>query len=212
MKKIIGVVSQKGGVGKSTIARLIAIEYAKQGKNVIIADTDTSQSTCYEWNIRRINSNLKPKISVEKFDDITEALFASKEFDILIFDGAPHATRATHQIVKESNIIILPTGSSLEDLNPQIKLAHEIVQNGTDKKIIYFILSKINSSNAELRDAINYILTSGYYVFDNTIPEKIAFRQALTEGKIITETKYKSLNSRSKQIFDDINNKINELI
>src|SRR4051794_37335074 len=36
----IGVISQKGGVGKSTVARLIAREFAQAGWNVKIADLD----------------------------------------------------------------------------------------------------------------------------------------------------------------------------
>src|SRR5215467_13387540 len=40
MAIIIGVVSQKGGVGKSTIARLVAREFAAQGWQVKIGDLD----------------------------------------------------------------------------------------------------------------------------------------------------------------------------
>lgn len=37
---VIAVVSQKGGVGKSTIARLTARELAANGFNTLIADLD----------------------------------------------------------------------------------------------------------------------------------------------------------------------------
>lgn len=47
MAIILGVVSQKGGVGKSTIARLIARELASQDWQVKIADLDISQATSY---------------------------------------------------------------------------------------------------------------------------------------------------------------------
>jgi chromosome partitioning protein len=40
MSHIIGFISQKGGVGKSTLARLVAREYASGGWNVKIADLD----------------------------------------------------------------------------------------------------------------------------------------------------------------------------
>jgi MinD-like ATPase involved in chromosome partitioning or flagellar assembly len=39
---LIGVVSQKGGVGKSTLCHLIAREYAAGSWNVKIADLDPS--------------------------------------------------------------------------------------------------------------------------------------------------------------------------
>jgi Mrp family chromosome partitioning ATPase len=50
---IIGVVSQKGGVGKSTLARLIAREYAQAGWRVKIADLDIQQCTAFSWQARR---------------------------------------------------------------------------------------------------------------------------------------------------------------
>ncbi|MBA3922086.1 MAG: ParA family protein, partial [Nostocaceae cyanobacterium] len=49
----IGVVSQKGGVGKSTIARLLAREYAAAGWDVKIADLDIAQATSTNWKQRR---------------------------------------------------------------------------------------------------------------------------------------------------------------
>ena len=47
MAVTIGMVSQKGGVGKSTLSRLVAREYALAGWNVKIADLDVSQGTSF---------------------------------------------------------------------------------------------------------------------------------------------------------------------
>ncbi len=49
MAYIVASASQKGGVGKSTIARMIAVEFAlMEGNcNVLLADLDTSQMTAY---------------------------------------------------------------------------------------------------------------------------------------------------------------------
>ena len=49
----VAVVSQKGGVGKSSIARLIAREFADNGWLVNIADMDVQQATNYHWFKRR---------------------------------------------------------------------------------------------------------------------------------------------------------------
>jgi Flp pilus assembly CpaE family ATPase len=51
MALIVGIVSQKGGVGKSTLARLVAREYALAGWSVKIADLDVSQGTSFNWQI-----------------------------------------------------------------------------------------------------------------------------------------------------------------
>ena len=53
MAIILGIVSQKGGVGKSTIARLIAREFAQNDWSVKIADMDIQQGTSFQWYKRR---------------------------------------------------------------------------------------------------------------------------------------------------------------
>jgi chromosome partitioning protein len=44
---IIAFISQKGGVGKSTLARALAVEASKQKLSVLLADCDQQQATSY---------------------------------------------------------------------------------------------------------------------------------------------------------------------
>jgi len=46
--KIIAFISQKGGVGKSTLARLLATEATKKKIKTLLADCDHQQKTSYE--------------------------------------------------------------------------------------------------------------------------------------------------------------------
>jgi AAA domain len=50
MVTIIAFVSQKGGVGKSTLSRAVAREAAHAGLRTKIADLDTQQGTSIDWN------------------------------------------------------------------------------------------------------------------------------------------------------------------
>jgi len=45
---IIAFISQKGGVGKSTLSQALAVEAKKQKISVLLADCDPQQSTSYE--------------------------------------------------------------------------------------------------------------------------------------------------------------------
>jgi chromosome partitioning protein len=45
MSKIISFISQKGGVGKSTLARALAVECAKADLKIKIIDLDSQQKT-----------------------------------------------------------------------------------------------------------------------------------------------------------------------
>jgi chromosome partitioning protein len=45
---IIAFISQKGGVGKSTLAQALASEAKRKKKKVLLADCDSQQSTSFE--------------------------------------------------------------------------------------------------------------------------------------------------------------------
>ncbi|MEG7979010.1 MAG: ParA family protein [Mollicutes bacterium UO1] len=45
---IIAFISQKGGVGKSTLAQALAVKTTRQKIKTLLADCDPQQSTSYE--------------------------------------------------------------------------------------------------------------------------------------------------------------------
>lgn len=201
----IGVISQKGGVGKSTIARLLAVEYARLGWDVLIADLDTSQATSFEWNGRRIKNEVEPHVAVQQFPNVKMALKKNDDvYDMIIFDGAPHATKATEEIANSSDLVILPTGNSPDDLNPQIRLAHELKKRGTAFNKISFAMSRIGDSESEYNDVLDYLGATGYFILDGAIQERVGYRRAISEGKALSETQYKSLNSKAEMFVQSV--------
>lgn len=211
MALVIGVVSQKGGVGKSTISRMIACNYAINDWLVKIADMDLSQGTCTSWNRRRLQFEIIPKVSVEQFASVSDALKQSSQYDLLVFDGAPHSTSKTLEIAQVSSIIVLPTGMALDDLEPTIKLAHELKQHKVDPNKIAIAFSRIGNSDAEYAEASAYVGASGYFLLEGALYEKTAIRRASDEGKCATETLFKSINEKSDILMQGIVNRIEKL-
>lgn len=210
MAIILGILSQKGGVGKSTIARLVAREYAAAGWNVKIADLDTSQATSYHWQSRRLHYQVEPIIAVEQFPSVDHALRIANNYDLIVFDGAPHATTATLKVAQHSDLALLPTGLSLDDLEPTIRLAHELKRH-IDKDKLAVALCRIGDSESEIKEATNYIEMAGYFLLRGAIPEKIAYRRASDMGRTTTETPYKSLNQKADELAQAIVDRISQL-
>ena len=67
MARHILFTSQKGGVGKSTLARSTAVALACAGRKVLLADFDVEQGTCLRWQAQRQARRLEPAIHVAKF-------------------------------------------------------------------------------------------------------------------------------------------------
>lgn len=203
MSKIISFVSQKGGVSKSTLARGIAREGAESGLTVKVADLDVQQGTFAEWHRLRLSNGYPSVGSVEVFGSVKDALKQAKDYDLFIFDGGARASGGTLEVAKVSDLIVLPSSASRDDLVPAIKLAFDLQKKGVESKKIAFALSKV-TTEAEIEEARDYIQGAGFHVLKGCLYEKPAYRQAQNQGLTITETKYKSLNTKADELLISI--------
>ena len=194
----VAVVSQKGGVGKSRMARLMAREVAGNGWRVTIAAMDVRQGTSNHWSMRRAASQGRPEIHTAVFTSLSTALPATEKFDLVVFDGAPHASRATREMARTSDVVILPTGLAVDNLHPQVGLAHELThQHGVDPERLAFVLWRVGDSKIEIQHARTYIKAAGYRTIAGAVPERIVYRRASDAGRTATETLYPTLNQRA---------------
>ena len=77
MESIFGFLNGKGGVGKSSCARMVAVERARvKGKRVLIADMNTNQWSTWRWGSERKTRGFLPVVDVEKMEleDIQDLL------------------------------------------------------------------------------------------------------------------------------------------
>jgi len=200
MSVMIGMISQKGGVGKSTLARLVAREYAAAGWRVKIADLDIAQGTSTDWKQRREQASLEPEIAVEPFSTVAQALKVQSLYDLMVFDGPPHSMAGTLEIAHASTLVVLPSGLSLDDLRPGVLLAHELVDNRIPTDRIAFTLCRVGDRDNEIDEARRYIERAGYRVLAGSLPEKTGYRRASDEGRAVSEVTYPTLKERAEDI------------
>ncbi len=199
----IGFISQKGGVGKSTLARALACEVSKQGMSVKISDLDIQQATSVNWHKRRLLSNITPEIAVECHGSATNSFVFLKDYDLLIVDAPARASKGTLEISKLCNLIIQPTGASLDDLEPAILTFHELVKEGIPKEKLAFALCRIGTE-AEAVDCRDYINKAGYSTISGCLYERTSYRQVQNLGYAVTETRYISLNRNADSLIQAI--------
>lgn len=211
MTYIIGMVSQKGGVGKSTLARMMAREFVSGGLTTKIADLDTQQQTCTNWAGRRAENAIEPEIQVQSFASIKSAVDEASRFDALIMDGKPNASEQTFEIAKEANLVVIPTGQTVDDLHPGVVLAHSLRKKGITSDKIAFAMFKTTGSERENTAAREYIQQAGYMVLDGEVSVSTAYGSASDQGKAITETSFKTLNERASKLAQSVIDRMVEL-
>lgn len=208
MGYIISMVGQKGGVGKSTLARIIAVEATKGGLHTKIADLDTQQTTCVNWTARRAENGIKPHIRVEPFKFVDTALKDAENFDVFIFDGAPHSSRETLHACLASDMIIIPTSEGLDDLQPSVVLANNLLKKRITADKVAFALCIVSDSIREIKSAREYLGQTPYNILDGEIPFRAAFKTAMDQGKAITETQFATLRKKADAMAQNIINAV----
>lgn len=211
MTYIIGMVSQKGGVGKSTLARMMAREFVAGGLSAKIADLDTQQQTCTNWAGRRAENGVEPEMQVQSFASLKSALDDGRRFDALIIDGKPNASEQTAEIAKASDLVVIPTGQTIDDLHPGVVLAHSLRKKGIDPQKIAFAMFKTTGSDRENAAAREYLTRAGYSVLDGEVSVSTAYGSASDTGKAITETSFRSLNDRAAKLAQSVIDTMSEL-
>lgn len=202
---ILSFLNQKGGTGKSSMARAVAVEFVRNNWQVHVADMDLTQRTTFNWAGRREEANFLPPVDVAIYRDPKSALKAAASNDLLIVDGKAFADNQVIEIALSSDIIILPVGVSTDDLEPTLKLAMELVQKGIKRERLFFVVCKVpKNGDKEAMTTRASIVDWGFDVAQGWIPIQTAYSQAMDAGKALTETKYKELNKSTDKIIQQI--------
>ena len=209
MSIVIGIISQKGGVGKSSIVRSLAREAANSDMDVKIADLDIQQATSINWVRRRLENDIQPPIAVEPFKTAEQAIKVAPNHDIFIIDGPARASKGTYEISKCSDLIVQPTGASLDDLEPAILLFHELVKKGIPRNKLVFALSRVGTESEE-KQCRDYIEQAGYDVLEGSLYEKPAYRQAQNQGYALTEVSYKGLKEKADTLIQSLIDRLSD--
>jgi len=209
MGSIISLVSQKGGVGKSGIARLLAVEFARAGWSVKIADLDTMQGTSTKWKIRRDAAQLQPEIPVEKFGTVDRALREVEKYDLLIIDGPAHAEKGGLAMARKSKLILMPTCYGLDDLEAQVEAAYELEANGIDRGNIWFVFARTTGSPNEEQAAREYLQRADINMVEPLFSEQPCIRQAHNAGKAASEVSFPIVRERAIALALAVATKVN---
>jgi chromosome partitioning protein len=198
-RQIIGVLSQKGGVGKSTLCQLIACEAATQGKQAKILDFDVKQMTSTDWVRARLDRDLEPAVEAEPSKNIGKALKHNRDYDLIVLDGAPGSPKRTGELVPECDLIILPTGASRADLVPTLALARRIAGIPHEAEGPFFALCRVLTA-AEAAEARAAITAAGFTTLDGELIERPGYRQAQNFGRSASETAFPTLNDKARRL------------
>ena len=202
--RIASFVGQKGGVGKSTLARVLAVAAARQEYKVLLGDFDLEQLSCIEWSATRLRNGIEPEIEARAFKSLKKLRKSVEGFDLVVVDTRGLADELTTDLSQESDVIFLPTGTSMDDLRPTLALARRLSKNRKIGNKIVLVLSIVGRSQRLLETAKQIIADAGFEVLDSIWPERDGFQADLDIGKAGSEAHNPYLRETAESIEADL--------
>ena len=199
---IIAFISQKGGVGKSTLAQALAVETTHQKIKTLLADCDPQQSTSYKWTQLRKENGLSP-INCQVFQQVKDIWPLSKQYDLIIIDGPARTSKGTYEIAQRANLLIQPTSATRADLEPAVREFNSLVKQGISSKKLTLLLNNLITP-AEEKATRTYLKLTNYHCLPYALCARASYRQAQNEGKSISEISYRGLSKQVKKLLDSI--------
>ena len=111
--KVIAVLNQKGGSGKTTIATHLARAFQFTGSSVVLIDSDP-QGSARDWSAAREEQPLSV-IGIDR-PTIERDLKSLAATDFAVIDGAPQAADLAVSAIKAADFVLIPVQPSPYDI------------------------------------------------------------------------------------------------
>lgn len=178
------------------LSESFATEAARSGKNIILADLDVGQRTSFEWGEARERNGFEPRVKVVVIDPDKHGDFgirhASSGGELLIIDAPGFSDEKTLGLAGFSDVVVLPTGASVADLRPTIRLMHELTAKGIAKDRIVTALCRVKTPS-EIKFAREYLGEAGFDCLKGMLRDMPSFRNLQNQGRAATEADTKSM-------------------
>ena len=202
----IGILNQKGGAGKTTIALHLAHALALRDYHVMLVDADP-QGSSRDWATARESGAPFSVIGLDRPIIHKEISKLSGGYDYVIIDGAPRVSDLTRSAILAADLVLIPIQPSPLD----IWAAHSVVELIQEAEIYKpdlkarFIINRKIVNTAIAKDAVEVLKDYPYPVLEKAISQRIAFAESLNIGSTVLETAPKSIAaSEIKAVVDEL--------
>jgi chromosome partitioning protein len=181
--KIIAIISQKGGAGKTTLAVHLATAAASAGHTAAVIDLDP-QATAASWGDRRAAE--APEVISGQAARLPALVNAARQngADFLVLDTAPNADQVVSLAARAADLVLIPCRAAafdLEAIETTLMLAKAAL------KPAYVVLNAVPPRSGVGREAAEGLVARGAQVAPHQLTHRAAFAHGVIDGRSAQE-------------------------
>ncbi len=182
--KIIAVVGQKGGTGKTTTAENLAVEAAAKGQTVALIDLDP-QTTATKWSDRRAAES--PVVVSAQIARLRHVIAAAKRegTELVVVDTPPHTAEATIEAAKVADLVLLPVAADINDMETLPAMRNVLTLAGNPRAFV--VLNRAPVQGPYEAEAVRAAEDMGFQVCPVVLHQRRAFPNGAAGGQAVAE-------------------------
>lgn len=178
--KVISLLQQKGGSGKTTTAINIACGLKELGFRVAIVDMDKDKPDAYMWMTKN-NQNLDFVYNLDEKNVREKVLELKSSLDFVVIDTPPNFQTAALKSALLSDLVVIPCSPSGMDLSGLIE-AKDLAL--TANKPYKFFANRVQMQSNMSKSLIEFFEEDGHF-FEVSVSQSVKFVEAESEGVYI---------------------------
>ena len=182
MQKLV-LASQKGGVGKTTLALHLAVAAQEAGAGpVVMVDVDPQGSLAAAWNLRKAEHPAMARTTISELGATLNDL-RDDGFKLVVIDTPPAITGTISSVLALADLVVVPTRPSPVDL-ASVGATLDLIE-GAGNRPFYFVINAAKPKARLSQQALSALAQHGRVA--TTIFDRVDFPTAMIDGRTAGE-------------------------
>ena len=181
--RVLSVISQKGGVGKTTIATAIAVAAERAGKSVALFDLDPQASAAFWKDTRAADGPAVAAIPPARLRHLLAAA-AETGCELAVIDAPPLAKDIAYEAAQHADFVLVPTRPAVLDVMAMTKTLELVRHYGKSAAVVMTFCPPAGREVTDTEEAVRQL---GAVLCPVRLHSRVAYSRAQQTGQTAQE-------------------------